>query len=167
MTSSLGSAAVRTGVGCLALLATWAGTSIALDRWIGERVVAEARPWLGVASALFFTLALGTVWGMLFGSARGDNSREAILARAAAGRLPHGDGVVVATGTVRPASMPLQSPISDTPCVVYFYRMFDEVRDRESFGNRREFALLLGLRLVRVHRRHADECRARRRQCRN
>ena len=136
--TGIGGTVARMGVGCLALLAVWAGASFALDRWVAERVVTEARPWLGVAAGLFFTLSLATIWGMLVGPARGENTREAILARAASGQMPDHDGVVVATGTVRAASVPLRSPITGTPCVAYFYRMFEEVRDTEAFGNHRE-----------------------------
>ena len=49
------------------MLAVWAVAAIALDRWIGDRVTADAKPWLGVAAGLFFSLSIATVWGMLFG----------------------------------------------------------------------------------------------------
>ncbi len=128
----------KTIVGCLGMLAVWAGTALALHLWLASRVDDTYRPLFGIASGMFFTLAAFTVWTIVSGISGGDLSRGAILARAKSGRLPTEDGVAVYEGTTRPERETLQSPISGTPCVAYFYRMYELVYDAGSSRARNE-----------------------------
>lgn len=123
--------ATQTALGCLAYLILFGALAAAIDRWTAPQVVPEARPWLGIGAALCFTLALGSAWTLVSGLLNRGRSRAAILERAAAGTLPDEDGVSVVTGTVRAATLPLQSPLTGTPCVAYTYRMFHQVRNHK------------------------------------
>lgn len=126
MSTHLAGRLARTAVGCLGYTVVCVVLAGAIDRWVGGRVVPGARPWLGAAAALCFTLALGVVWSWVMRLARGGESRPAILARAAAGDLPASDGPAVVSGRVRPSGAPLHAPLSGTACVAYMYRMYYE-----------------------------------------
>ena len=119
----------KTALGCLAYLGLFAALAVVLDRWTAPWLDAAVRPWVGVAVALQFTLAIGALWTALLGVLNRSGSRAVVLALAAAGTLPDQDGVAVVTGTVRAATLPLQAPLSGTPCVAYSYRMFHQVRN--------------------------------------
>jgi len=127
-----GNTVTRMALGCVGYLLLYAVVAMAVDRWTAPRVVADARPWLGWLAAVFFTLALASAWGVLRGYGRGRDSRAAILARAAAGTLPDGDGLILASGTVRPSGASLHAPLSGTACVAYTYRMYYEARDHRN-----------------------------------
>lgn len=118
----------KTALGCLAYLGLFVVLAVVLDGWTAPRLDPAVRPWVGLAAALQGTLAIGALWTALSGLLNRSGSRAAVLARAAAGTLPDEDGVAVVTGTVRAATLPLQAPLSGTPCVAYTYRMFHQVR---------------------------------------
>lgn len=134
---------MKTALGCLGYLALWALLSVAIDEWTAARVASGARPWVGVAAGLQFTLAAGALWTAVSGLLRRGGSRAAILERATAGTVPDEDGPVLVTGTVRAATQPLRAPISGTPCVAYTYRMFFETRNHK--GRREEVPVYWGL----------------------
>lgn len=117
----------KTVFGCLGMLAAWAGLALGIHLWLGARVDQTMRPVIGIASGLFFTLAAFSLWTVVSGRGRGEQSRAAILERTKSGRLPTEDGIAAYQGTTRPATAPLHAPISGTPCVAYFYRMYETV----------------------------------------
>lgn len=125
----------KTVFGCLGMLGVWAAAAIALHVWLGGRVVDDVRPFAAAGAGLFATLSVFSVWTIVSGDTRGDKSRSAILERAESGRLPTQDGIAAYRGTTRPAGGTLTAPISGTPCVAYFYRMYEEVYDSANKRN--------------------------------
>ena len=113
----------RHGAGCAIYFVLFAGLAWGIDRVLGTQVAAEARPWVGIAASVFFTIGLGSVWGIVSGYAVG-NPKAGLVAGAAGAGFPEQDGPMLATGTVRPAGTALRAPISGTECVAYMYRMY-------------------------------------------
>lgn len=121
-----GSVASRMGRhagGCLAYVVLFVGLALGLDAIVLAGIDEDLRPWAGIAAAVFLTLGLGSLWGIVTGYAKW-NPKGELLAATATGALPAGDGQVLATGTAKPAGLPLVAPISGKECVAYFYRMY-------------------------------------------
>jgi hypothetical protein len=83
---------------------------------------------IGPLGAGFLTLGLVSFWGLALGHGRGERSLQAMLDRARSGRFPDDGEPIIATGRVRPLTEPLVAPLSGTPCVGYWYRMYYTVR---------------------------------------
>ncbi|MCM2328246.1 MAG: hypothetical protein NDI88_10180 [Lysobacter sp.] len=113
----------RHGAGCAVYFVLFAGLAWGIDRFLGTQVAAEARPWVGIAASVFFTIGLGSVWGIVSGYAVGD-PKAGLAAGAAGAGFPGEDAPMLATGTVRPAGSALRAPISGIECVAYMYRMY-------------------------------------------
>ena len=109
--------------GCLAYFLLFVALAWGVDAIVLAGADEDLRPWAGVAAAVFLTLGLGSLWGIVTGYAKW-NPKGELLAATATGALPAGDGQVLATGTAKPAGLPLVSPISGKECVAYFYRMY-------------------------------------------
>jgi hypothetical protein len=120
----------RSGMGCALYAVIYLAVAYGLDQFTAERVMPDARPWIGAAAALFITLGLASVWGLLTGYTRqggSSNTRTQLLANAHTPSLLDKDGPLLVTGTVQLDSAmgePLLSPIGGTPCVAYVYRMY-------------------------------------------
>ena len=129
-TGSLKNRLSRSASGCAVYLVIYAGLAYGLNRFTSNRILPDAQPWVGLAAALFFTLGLASIWGLLTGYTRqgGAGSRRAqLLINADTPDLPNQDGPLLVTGTVQLDSTmgdALASPISGTACVAYRYRMF-------------------------------------------
>jgi 4-amino-4-deoxy-L-arabinose transferase-like glycosyltransferase len=87
-------------------------------------VDSDWRIWLSIISAIFLSLGLISFWGLVRVFGRDEKSRDAMLLRAKTGQQPADGAKIIATGKVQPLSIPLISPISETECVMYMYRMF-------------------------------------------
>lgn len=124
-----------TAIGCLINLLLIAGIAFLIEQRLGANFDAALRPWAAIVAAVLFTLSLGAGW-TLVASGRSGGSRSAILDRAARGEVPAGDGIVLASGTVRPAAGALVSPFGGVNCVAYLYRIWDEPA-RGAHGERR------------------------------
>ena len=109
--------------GCLAYFLLFAGLAWGVDAIVLAGIDEDLRPWAGIAAAVFLTLGLGSLWGIVTGYAKW-NPKGELLAATATGALPAGDGQVLATGTAKPAGLPLVAPISGKECVAYLYRMY-------------------------------------------
>lgn len=118
---------MKNTLGCLAHLVSLAALTVAIDRVTGPHVDPSLRPWVGLVSALLLVLGLSNLLHLLGGYGRGDKSRAALLARSMTGEPPSDDGPMLVTGTVRAASVPLRSPLSDVECVAYQYRIYERV----------------------------------------
>lgn len=108
--------------GCLAYFLLFAGLAWGVDAIVLAGADEDLRPWAGIAAAVFLTLGLGSLWGIVSGYARW-NPKGELLAATATGKLPAEDGQVLATGTAKPAGPPLVAPISGVECVAYAYNM--------------------------------------------
>lgn len=108
---------------CLIFLLFGAGAWFGIARFI----VAVPEPPRTVFTAIAsFFLALGafSFWGLLTGGGNSPHTRAALIRRAESGGTP-GDGEpVISSGVVRADGAELIAPLSRTPCVAYFYRMY-------------------------------------------
>ncbi len=120
----------RSASGCALYFVLYLGLAYGLDQFTAARVMPDARPWVGMAAAVFITLGVASIWGLLTGYTQPGGkhgSRAQWLANSDAPNLPDQDGPLLVTGTVQLDSAmgdPLASPISGTACVAYFYRMY-------------------------------------------
>ncbi|BCS32175.1 hypothetical protein TBR22_A13850 [Luteitalea sp. TBR-22] len=132
-------------IGCLGHLAAIAGLSFALERAFGDDIAEPLRPWASVLASSLITLGASNFLHLIRGYGQGDQSRDAILARAATGTPPVEGGPMMVTGVARPESgTPFVSPLTGTPCVAYEYRLYR--RHKLSFGQRRGITVMwLGL----------------------
>jgi hypothetical protein len=127
---AIGSRLGRSASGCAVYFVLFVVVAFGLDHFMGERLIREARPWVGMASALFTTLGIASIWGLLTGYTRPaspHSSRAQLLINADTPHLPDRDGPLLVTGTVQLDSAmgdPLTSPIGGTACVAYSYRMY-------------------------------------------
>lgn len=75
-------------------------------------------------AAFFLALGAFSFWGLLTGGGRTQHSRKALLQRFRDGG-PVADGdPIISSGVVRSEGGVLKAPLSGTPCVAYFYRMY-------------------------------------------
>lgn len=120
----------RSASGCAVYILMFAGLGFGLDQFASSRLMPEARPWVGIAAAMFITLGLASIWGLITGYTRqggAQSSRAQLLINADTPHLPDKDGPLLVTGTVQLDSAlgdPLTSPIGGTACVAYSYRMY-------------------------------------------
>ena len=120
----------RSASGCAIYLVLFTLVTYGLDHFTATQLVPDARPWVGIAAALFITLGLASVWGLLSGYTQqgGEQSHRAqLMANANSPALPDKDAPLLVTGTVQLDSAmgdPLTSPIGGTACVAYNYRMY-------------------------------------------
>jgi hypothetical protein len=120
----------RSASGCALYFVMYLGIAYGLDQFTAARVMPDARPWVGMAAAVFITLGLASIWGLMTGYTRQggqEGSRAQLMARADTPNLPDKDGPLLVTGTVQLDSAmgdPLTSPIGGTTCVAYSYRMY-------------------------------------------
>jgi hypothetical protein len=120
----------RSASGCALYLVLFAVVAYGLDHYTATRLMPEVRPWVGMASALFISLGVASIWGLLTGYSRQSgpaSSRAQLMANADTPSLPDKDGPLLVTGTVQLDSAmgdPLTSPIGGTACVAYSYRMY-------------------------------------------
>lgn len=120
---SIASRMGRHAGGCLAYFVLFGALAWGIDARLLAGADEDLRPWAGVAAAVFLTLGLGSLWGIVTGYAKW-NPKGELLAATATGTLPSEDGQVLATGTAKPSGLPLVAPISGRACVAYFYRMY-------------------------------------------
>jgi hypothetical protein len=132
-------------IGCLAHLAVVAGLTVGLERAFGSNVDQLFRPWASLITSILIVLGISNFLQLLRGYGQGDQSRAAILSRAATGEPPREGGPMVVTGRARPADgAPFRSPLTGTPCVAYEYRLYRRVK--APFGARRGISVIwLGL----------------------
>ncbi len=145
---SLNQRLAHSGSGCAVYFVLFLALAYGLDAFTAGRLPSEARPWVGAAAALFFTLGGGAVWGLLSGYTRsgGPLDRDTLLAQAGTPDLPLQDGALVVTGRVQLDSAvgdPLTSPIGGRPCVAYLYRMYYVTGSASE--NRREVPVYWGV----------------------
>ena len=114
--------------GCLLHVVALAAVAWLLDTYVLDSVAGEVRRWFALASSVFLTLGVSSFAYLAAGYGRGDRARGAVMRRAEEGSLPAEDGPAVVSGRVRPAGQALVSPLTQTPCVSYWYRMFYEIR---------------------------------------
>lgn len=124
--------------GCLAYFLLFVGLAWGVDAIVLAGADEDLRPWAGIAAAVFLTLGLGSLWGIVTGYAKWSPKGE-LLAATATGALPVEGGQVLATGTAKPAGLPLVAPISGTECVAYAYSMhyLSSKYDVDGYGMRR------------------------------
>ena len=130
--------------GCAAYLVTMPAVAWGLRHYMTPGVAEDVRVWFALAAAVFLTLGAASVLSLATGYGRGDASRAAILRRAESGELPQQDGLAVVSGTVRPLGAPLESPLTGTACVAYWYRMYYKVRGGTNRERRREVPVYWG-----------------------
>ena len=120
----------RNASGCALYFVLFAAVAYGLDHFTATRLAPEARPWVGMAAAVFITLGLASIWGLLTGYTRQGgpaSSRAQLIANADTPQLPDKDGPLLVSGAVQLDSAmgdPLTSPIGGTACVAYSYRMY-------------------------------------------
>jgi hypothetical protein len=133
----------RLYVSCLVFLVFAAAAWFALDRFLGN-VSDPPRTPLAALSSFFLALGAFSFWGLATGGGNSPHTREALIRRAQSGGAP-GDGEpVISSGVVRAEGDALLSPLSGTPCVAYFYRMYYWADSRTSRG-RVQIVLYWGL----------------------
>jgi len=101
---SLSSRMARHAGGCLAYFVLFGGLAWGLDTKVLAGIDEDLRPWAGIAAAVFLTLGLGSLWGIVSGHAKW-NPKGELLAATATGALPAEDGQVLAIGTAKPVSV--------------------------------------------------------------
>ena len=120
----------RSASGCAMYLVLFTVVAYSLDHFTATQFVPDARPWVGIAAALFITLGFASIWGLLNGYTRqgGEQSqREQLIANANTPALPDKNAPLIVTGSVQLDSAmgdPLTSPIGGTACVAYSYRIY-------------------------------------------
>jgi hypothetical protein len=120
--------------GCAVFLVTGAVLIFAVHRYLPP-ATGEARPWFSAASGVLLAAGLSSLWLLLTGrvETRGD------LVRRSESGQPLADGeTVIASGPVRGEAPLLTAPLSGTPCVAYFYRMYRLGMAGEQRGSPRE-----------------------------
>lgn len=120
------------GMGCLLYIAIFAAIAYGIRPWTAPYEASEWGVWPGVVAAVFFTLAVGSLWELLKRLFTGRDPRAEILARADNDEVPDADGLMVASGRVRAAAGVLKAPLSGADCVAYFYRMYYETVDKDA-----------------------------------
>jgi len=94
---------------------------------IGRFLTAVPDPPRNVFAALAsFFLALGgfSFWGLLTGGGSSPHTRSALIRRAESGGPVEDGQPIISSGVVRAEGDALTAPLSGTPCVAYFYRMY-------------------------------------------
>ena len=130
--------------GCAAYTVAVPAVAWGLTLYMTPGVAEDVRTWFAFAAAVFLTLGVASVLSLATGFGRGDASRAAILRRAESGELPQQDGLAVVSGTVRPLGAPLESPLSGTACVAYWYRMYYVAQDTTNRRGRQEVPVYWG-----------------------
>ena len=97
--------------------------------WFGITRLLAAVPdpprniFVGVTT-FFVALGAFSFWGLLTGGGNSQHSRKALIRRSESGGMPADGEPIISSGIVRAEGEPLTAPISGTPCVAYFYRMY-------------------------------------------
>lgn len=132
---------MRTALGCFAHLAAIAAATFWIDGTFGASVDPMLRPWTALVASTLLVLGVSNVVHLLRGYGQGDQSRQAILSRAATGEPPADGGPMVVTGVARPEQgTPLAAPLTGTACVAYEYRIFK--RERIAAGRQRRMTVI-------------------------
>ena len=106
--------------GCAVFLLTCPVFIVAVYRYLPPDL-AEAHIWFSVASGVLLASGLSSLWLLLTGSVE---TRGDLLQRSESAQPPADGEAVLVTGRVRAAPPLLTAPLSGTPCVAYFYRMY-------------------------------------------
>ena len=106
--------------GCVVLLVLCPVLIVAVHRYLPPET-GEAHIWFSVASGVLLATGLSSLWLLLTGRVE---TRGALMQRAQNAQPPADGEAVLATGRVRAAPPLLTAPLSGTPCVAYFYRMY-------------------------------------------
>jgi hypothetical protein len=107
-------------IGCATFLITCPLLIIAVHRSLPSDL-GEAHIWFSIASGVLLASGLSSLLLLLTGrvETRGD-----LLQRSESAQPPADGEAVLVTGRVRAAPPLLTAPLSATPCVAYFYRMY-------------------------------------------
>lgn len=116
---------------CLVFLVFAAAAWFVIGRLLAPVPDPPRNVFAGLAT---FFLALGgfSFWGLLTGGGSSPHTRSALIRRAESGG-PVDDGEpIISSGVVRAEGDALTAPLSGTPCVAYFYRMYYWAESRTS-----------------------------------
>jgi hypothetical protein len=108
---------------CLVFVVFAAIAWFAVSRFLID-VADPPRTAFAALSSFFLALGAFSFWGLATGGGNTTHSRKALIQRAESGGLPEDGQPVISSGVVRAEGKALTAPISRTPCVAYFYRMF-------------------------------------------
>ena len=111
--------------GCVIGLVAWPVLSVLAYGYL-PRELEEARPWFAVVSGLLLAMGVSSLWLLLTGQ---HVTREDALRSAEGGQPPADGDAMLITGRVRAEPPLLKAPLSGTPCLAYFYRMYRVVNN--------------------------------------
>jgi hypothetical protein len=106
--------------GCVTFLVACPLLIVAVHRYLPPDL-GEAHIWFSVASGVLLATGLSSLWLLLTGSVE---TRADVLQMSESAQPPADGEAVLVTGRVRAAPPLLTAPLSGTPCVAYFYRMY-------------------------------------------
>lgn len=108
---------------CLVFLLFAGAAWFALDRFL-EPVPDPPRSVFAGLAAFFLGLGAFSFWGVMTGGGNSPFTRSALIRRAESGGAVGDGDPILSSGIVRAEGDPLTAPLSGTPCVAYFYRMY-------------------------------------------
>jgi hypothetical protein len=118
---------------CLVFLVFAAVAWFAVSRFL-TAVPDPPRTPFAALSSFFLALGAFSFWGLATGGGKSTHSRKALIRRAESGGTPEDGQPIISSGIVRPEGRTLTAPISGTPCVAYFYRMYYLAESRTTSG---------------------------------
>jgi hypothetical protein len=107
-------------IGCATFLVTCPLLIVAVHRYLPPSL-GEAHIWFSVASGVLLASGLSSLVLLLTGNVE---TRGDLLQRSESAQPPADGETLLVTGRVRAAPPLLTAPLSGTPCVAYFYRMY-------------------------------------------
>ena len=114
---------------CAIFLVTAPLLIYALDRYLATKAV-DDRLWYAAASGVLLAIGLSGLWPLVTGVAE---TRGDLIRRSQSGQpLDDGEWILV-NGLLRTTGPLLTGPISGTPCVAFFYRMYRRITQPRSF----------------------------------
>ena len=116
---------------CLVFLVFAAAAWFAISRYL-TAVPDPPRNVFAALASFFLALGAFSFWGLLTGGGNSPHTRDALIRRAESGGPVEDGEPIISSGVVRAEGDPLTAPISGTPCVAYFYRMYYWAESRRS-----------------------------------
>lgn len=108
---------------CLVFLVFAAASWFVVSRFLSA-VPDPPRNIFAGLSSFFIALGAFSFWGLLTGGGRSSHSRSALIRQAESGGQVEDGDPIISSGTVQAEGDSLTAPVSGTPCVAYFYRMY-------------------------------------------